>query len=363
MTKVGPAGAAEGSGRAGLIYDENLGEFVPAAENELAACWHNLADPRLGASVVSASDEWFAPKERLIEPHPPRFIPGKYDDHGKWMDGWETRRKRAPGHDHCVVMLAKTGRIRGFCIDTSHFTGNHPTAASVDACRSSDAPNESTNWAEVLPPVPLEGDAQHLHQVDNDGLWTHVRFNIYPDGGVARLRVYGEIHSDWKALGDSLIDLAAIENGGWLVDCSDQHYGSPANILHPGVGASMGEGWETRRRREPGNEWALFRLACPGAVARIVVDTTHFKGNYPDRCSIQAASHTGDEASAVTASIFWPDLLAEHRLEMDRVHTFEQEVIDLGAITHVRFNMIPDGGVNRLRLFGRPTAAVSGERR
>ncbi len=337
------------------IFDETLGAFVSARENVLAERWPNLADSRLGAVAVFANDEWFAPKERMLESRAARFIADKYDDHGKWMDGWETRRKRATGHDYCIVGLAVTGRIRGFDIDTSHFTGNYPPAASIDACRCNGDPGDSTSWTEILPSIPLKGDSHHIHEIDNDGLWTHVRLNIYPDGGVARLRVYGEIVRDWKGMAE--VDLAAIENGGWLVDCSDQHYGSPANILYPGVGASMAEGWETRRRREPGNEWALFRLGCPGIVNRVIVDTTHFKGNYPDRCSIQAATHVADDSSAVASSLFWQNLLPEQKLDMDRVHSFEGEVADLGRISHVRFNMIPDGGVNRLRLFGRPEPA------
>lgn len=345
--------SAAGGGGAGLIFDEILGEFVPAAENELAAQWHNLADPRLGAVALSATDEWFAPKERLLDPGPPQFIANKYDDHGKWMDGWETRRLRVPGHDHCVVKLAGPGRVRGVNIDTRHFTGNYPPLASVDACRSDAEPDRSTQWTEILASVALEGDKPNLFRIENDGRWTHVRLNIYPDGGVARLRVYGEFSRPWTAERDAVVNLAAFEQGAWMVACSDQHYGSPANILYPGVGQSMGEGWETRRRREPGNEWAIFRLASPGIVDKVVVDTTHFKGNYPDRCSIQAAALPGNEAIAVTASMFWSELLPEQKLDMDRVHTFEKEVGRLGPVTHVRFNVIPDGGVNRLRLWGR----------
>lgn len=364
MDKIArPENASTGmssGGTAGLIFDEILGEFVPAAENDFAAQWHNLADPRLGAAAISATDEWFAPKERLLDPKPPQFIANKYDDHGKWMDGWETRRLRIPGHDHCVVRLAATGRVRGVNIDTSHFTGNYPPFASLDACHSKSAPDKSTKWVEILPSVPLRGHVSNLFPVANDGAWTHVRLNIYPDGGVARLRVYGDFHRDWQALGDAPVNLAAIEHGAWMVACSDQHYGSPANILYPGIGASMGEGWETRRRREPGNEWAIFRLASPGTIGRVVVDTTHFKGNYPDRCSIQAANFSGHEALAAAASMFWSELLPEQKLEMDSVHNFEKEVARLGPVSHVRFNVIPDGGVNRLRLFGRSTPSPAG---
>lgn len=353
-TSARPAG-----GGADMIFDEILGQFVPAAENELAAKWHNLADPRLGAAAISASDEWFAPKERLLDPLPPQFIPNKYDDHGKWMDGWETRRLRAAGHDHCVVKLAGAGYVTGFNIDTSHFTGNYPPLASVEGCHSKGTPDSFAEWVEILSCMALDGNRSNIFEVEKNGPWTHVRLNIYPDGGIARLRVYGEFHPAWENQRDTLVNLGAIEHGAWLVACSDQHYGSPANILYPGVGTSMGEGWETRRRREPGNEWAIFRLAALGTVSRVIVDTTHFKGNYPDRCSIQAAVLSGSEATAATASMFWRELLPEQKLEMDRVHIFE-EVAHLGPITHVRFNVIPDGGVNRLRLFGRPTIARGG---
>jgi allantoicase len=341
----------------GMIFDEVHGEYVSSAENEFASLWHNLADPRLGATVISVSDDWFAAKERLIDPQAPCFIPGKFDDNGKWMDGWESRRRRDAGHDHCVVKLATQGRIRGVNIDTSHFTGNYPPSASLEACNSAGELDETTEWFEILTSVKLQGNEHHLHSIESEGLWTHVRLNIYPDGGIARLRVYGDFHLDWDALGEQAIDLAAIAHGAWLVDCSDQHYGSPANILYPGIGANMGEGWETSRRREPGNEWAIFRLAHPGIISQIIVDTTHFKGNYPDRCSIQAANLSCHESSAVAASIYWEDLLPQQKLSMDQIHSFEKQVMEHETITHIRFNMIPDGGVNRLRLFGRPTTA------
>src|SRR5215470_10938340 len=266
-------------------------------ENEFAARWVNLADPRLGAKVVHATDEFFAPAERMLNHEPAVFVPGKYDDHGKWMDGWESRRKRVEGHDHCIVRLALPGIVKGVDIDT--------------------------------------------------------------DGGVARLRVYGEVARDWTAADRStLIDLAAIENGGRAIACSDEHYGTPMNLLFPGRGATMGDGWETRRRREPGNEWAIIALGHAGRIARIEVDTARYKGNYPDRCSILAAQVAGGtEASLVTQSMFWRTLLPEQKLQMDKQHGFAAEVADLGPITHVRFNIIPDGGVMRLRLFGSPDLA------
>jgi len=324
--------------------------------NDFATQYINLADPRLGAAAISASDDFFAPKERLLDPAPAQFIPGKYDDHGKWMDGWESRRKRVEGYDHCIVRLALPGIVKGVDIDTSHFTGNYPPAASIDACLSDGDPTGTMHWTEVLPPTRLKGNSHHLLAVHGDSIWSHVRLNIYPDGGVARLRVYGQVHRDWSKIGKSKpIDLAAALNGGRAVAWSDRHYGSPATLLLPGRGETMGDGWETARRRQPGNEWAILQLGHPGTLKRVEVDTHLYKGNYPDRCSIQAGYLTaGTDQSAVTQSMFWRTLLPEQKLQADHIHVFEREVADLGGVTHVRFNAIPDGGVMRLHLFGLP---------
>ena len=315
----------------------------------------NLASPRLGTEVISATDDFFADKSRLINPAPPVFIADKYDENGKWMDGWESRRKRGEGHDHCIIRLGLLGIIHGVNIDTSHFTGNFPPSASIDACLIEGDPDEKTDWTEILPAVALKGDSHHLHAIGDNRNWSHLRLNIYPDGGIARLRVYGEVQCNWeKRDPDELVDLAALVNGGRGFAASDQHYGSPSQILAPGRGINMGDGWETRRRREPGNDWALIALGHPGIISKIEVDTAHFKGNYPDRCSIQGALVAGGtEDSLVTQSMFWKMLLPEQKLEMDAIHPFEKEIIDIGPISHIRLNIIPDGGISRLRLFGR----------
>lgn len=324
---------------------------------EFTRKWVNLAAGQRGALALTASDEFFAPKERMLEPQGAVFIPGKYDDHGKWMDGWETRRKRGEGHDWCVVRLAWPGIIKGVDIDTSHFTGNYPPAASIEACSSAAAPDERTEWAELVPATSLRGDAHHYIEVDDARVWSHLRLNIYPDGGVARLRVYGQVVPPSNRSGRAdAIDLVALENGGRAVACNDQHFGSIWNLIAPGRGINMGDGWETRRRREPGNDWVILALGRPGRVARIEVDTGHYKGNYPDRCSLQATHFAGGtDESLITQSMFWRVLLPEQKLEMDRQHVFEREIVDLGSITHVRLNIFPDGGVGRLRLFGTPS--------
>ncbi|CDY78894.1 Allantoicase [Caballeronia glathei] len=313
----------------------------------------NLADPRLGARAVLTSDDFFAPMARILDPEPAVFIPGKYDDNGKWMDGWESRRKRVAGHDFCIVKLGVAGELVGVDIDTSHFTGNFPPAASIDACRcDSDVPPADARWTEVLPAIVLKGNAHHYHAIDpaTRGAYTHVRLNIYPDGGVARLRVFGRPRRELAPGGE--LDLASAINGARIVAANNQHYGLASNLLLPMRAANMGEGWETRRRREPGCDWCIVELATPGEISQVRVDTAHFKGNFADRCSLQGAFvSAGTDESVITQSMFWQVLLDEQKLEMDRVHTFAPT--RSMSVTHVRFNILPDGGVSRLNLMGR----------
>ena len=317
----------------------------------------NLADARLGAVALAASNDFFAARERMLEAAPAQFYPGRYDDHGKWMDGWETRRRRGPGHDWCIVRLARPGRIFGLDLDTSHFTGNFPPAASVEACFVAEGdPTENAEWFPLLPSTNLRGNSHHYFDIAETRAISHLRVNLYPDGGLARLRVYGAPVFDGAARNaEGLFDLAAALNGGVCVAANNEHFGPASTMLLPGRGVNMGDGWETRRRREPGNDWCLIALAHPGIIEAIEVDTAHFKGNFPDRCSIQAANvQGGTPESLVTQAMFWEHVLPEQKLQADHIHTFRSELAAHGVITHVRFNMIPDGGVSRLRLWGRP---------
>jgi allantoicase len=321
--------------------------------DDLRRHYVNLAQPRLGAEVVYATDDFFADKARLIDPSDPVFIPGKYDENGKWMDGWESRRKRMPGHDWCVVRLGVPGLIAGFEIDTRHFTGNYPPGAEIEVCRSDEAVPEA--WRKVTPRLALKGDDVIFVPVDPGEPVTHVRLNIFPDGGVARLRVWGRVAKDWsKVDADERLDLLAMENGGRGIIANDEHYGHIENLTAPGRGVNMGDGWETRRRREPGHDWAVLELGAPGRIEEVVVDTAHFKGNYPDRCFLQAApAATGSPEEIASQSEGWPLLLPEAKLEADKVHVFRDGLAQLGAVRFVRLNIVPDGGVSRLRLIGR----------
>ena len=325
---------------------------MPAPDNPFRA-WIRLEQPRLGTRVTHASDEFFAAKERLIQPADPVFIEDKYDDHGKWMDGWESRRRRTPGHDYCIIRLGVPGVIHGVDIDTSHFTGNFPPQASIDACISDDDVPDS-GWTGIVPRTDLAGDRHHFVAVNDANRWTHLRLNIYPDGGIARLRIYGEVRADIEAGG--VIDLFALKNGGRALAASDEHFGSMHNLNLPGRGVNMGDGWETARRRGPGNDWVVAALGVPGIVERVEVDTAHFKGNYPDRVSVEAALFESHD-KARPDSECWQTLLPESKLAMDKQHFFETELVDLGPVSHVRMSIYPDGGVSRMRIFGRVAAS------
>ncbi|MBC8259576.1 MAG: allantoicase [SAR324 cluster bacterium] len=324
-------------------------------DNRFSRQYLNLAEERLGSVVLATTDDFFARKENLIKPGRGISLPDKFTDDGKWMDGWESRRKRIPGHDWCSIRLGAPGKIRALDIDTNHFTGNFPPFASLEACEIDGDPDESTSWTELLAKSPLEGTSQNFFEISNDLRWTHVRLHIYPDGGVARLRVYGEPHMEWSTIGaDEIIDLSASWHGGLALACSDQHFGQMGNLIAPGSGINMGDGWETRRRRGPGNDWVIMRLATCGIVRKLEVDTSFFKGNFPDRCSVDAANlpatHTPQDWG--NDDIEWQTLLPEQKLQADHRHFFEQELESLGGVTHLRLNIFPDGGISRFRIFG-----------
>lgn len=319
----------------------------------------NLAEDALGAEALWANDEFFAAKERMLSRAEPVFRANTFDEHGQWMDGWETRRRRRPGHDSCIVRLAYRGSIRLIDLDTRHFTGNYPPQASVEASADADPLNPAARWTTILPTSALQGNRHNLFPVDDTGSWQFLRLSIFPDGGIARLRAWGVVQPDWSAIGkDRVVDLFALKHGGVGVEANDQHYGHIRNLNRPGRGVNMGDGWETRRRREPGYDWAILKLGHAGTIQEVEIDTAHFRGNFPDRVSLQAALAEGvaDEALEA-ASLRWPVLLPEQPMRADAQHRFKEELIDLGPLSHVRMNLHPDGGVSRLRLYGKIAGA------
>jgi allantoicase len=325
----------------------------------------DLASERLGGAVLYANDDFFAAKENLLRAAAPVWREGLYTERGKWMDGWESRRRRTPGFDWCVVRLGLPGRVSGVVVDTSFFRGNYPEQCSLEACAVEGQPTverltgESNRWTKIVARSPLSGDAQNSFDVKSDSRFTHLRFKIYPDGGVARLRVYGEVLPDWPRIvkRGGEIDLAAVEHGGLVVACSDMFFGHRHNLIMPGRAADMSDGWETKRRRAPGHDWAVIKLGARArAVKRIEVDTSHFKGNYPDSCSLEACDLSEDAMSSTDwSSLAWRKVLTRTKLQAHARHHFEEEIKGAAA-THLRFNIYPDGGVSRLRVYCEPDA-------
>jgi allantoicase len=316
----------------------------------------DLASERLGGSVLYANDDFFAEKENLLKPSKPVWLEHEYTDRGKWMDGWESRRKRVPGHDFAIVRLGLRGIVRSVIVDTAFFRGNFPESCSIDGTSLRvETPLEElfdAEWRELLPRSPLQGNQENIFDVAGTDALTHVRLNIFPDGGVARLRVLGDVVPEWRLVGGlgNEIDLAAAENGGQVLTCSDMFFGPKHNLIMPGRAHNMSDGWETKRRRGPGHDWVIVRLATEGRVRRIEVDTNHFKGNYPDTCSIDGS----------TDGETWTELLPRTKLQAHTRHFFIDELVSDGPFTHLRVNVYPDGGISRLRVWG--VATTEGRR-
>lgn len=320
----------------------------------------DLAAEKLGGKALICSDDFFAEKENLLKPGRGIFIADKYTDRGKWMDGWESRRKRTEGHDWCIIQLGASGIIRGLDIDTNFFLGNHPPHASVEACYVEGNPSteqllsDTVQWTEICGKVHLDPGSQNFFEVNSDKIWTHLRLHIYPDGGVARFKVYGEVYKNWGLVkADETIDLASAVNGAKSVVCNDMFFSHMDNLLMPSRGVNMGDGWETKRNRTPNNrDWVIVKLAHKGQINSILVDTCHFKGNYPDTCSIEGTFVTKDNADLLATDIVWTEILPKVKLQADHEHHFTNEIKSKEAFTHIRLNIFPDGGVSRLRLFG-----------
>ena len=322
-----------------------------------AARYVNMASPKLGAEVTFATDDFFAAKERLISDSAPSFDPDLYDDHGKYMDGWESRRRRGCGNDHCLIKLGTAAIIKGLCIDTPHFTGNFPPSASVEGVYSVEAPDDSADWRTLAASIALKGDGQCYVGVKEPQAVNWIRLSIFPDGGVARLRVYGEAYRDWSSVSpDKPLELSSLLNGARIIEYSDAHYGSLWSLLAPGRAENMGDGWETRRRRTPGNDWIIIELGAAGCLDEVEIDTSFFKGNFPDQFSLHGANLGDVPADTVAAqSMFWPEIIPPTKLRADSRATFQvPEQWTSESVTHLRLNIFPDGGVARFRAFGRP---------
>ncbi len=364
--------------------------------NRFEQRYTDLASRRLGGQALSCSDDFFAEMENLLKPGRGVFLKGKFTDRGQWMDGWESRRRRflpdgssddGLRYDWCIIKLGAQGIIRGINADTNHFLGNAPQKVSLDAANIQGEPNEHTAWTEIVPITEVQPGHENLinaSDANSEAVWTHVRFNIYPDGGVARLRVYGDVVPDEsKFLPNEPVDLAYVKNGARPLVCSDMFFSHMQNVIMPERGENMGDGWETKRRRnldddalDRDNDWLVLQLAYPGCIQKILLDTCHFKGNYPNAFAVEGTVLTAEQAAdidmltndahqdALTAgrdinsSIEWTTIMPRTALYADREHLYTKEVNHSEqCFTHVRLKMYPDGGISRIRLWGKPDAS------
>ena len=315
----------------------------------------NLADPRLGSKVIFKTDDFFASANRIINPNPPIFKDGVFDRHGKWMDGWETRRRRKKGYDYLIIKLGKPGRIFSVDIDTTHFSGNQPMYASLEACQNNKKLNSNSKWSKILNYKKLGPNKNHKFSIKNKSIFTHVKLNIYPDGGVARLRLYGEIETKNINYGSKTVNLTSMLNGASIVGCNNEHFGRAENVLSPGKGKNMGDGWETRRSRGKNFDWLIIKMGRTGKINKIEIDTHHFKGNYPDRCSVQGIfiPKKISNNSIVKKSSKWKTLVNKAKLHPHKKHNFKIKTPKTNKVNYIRINIYPDGGISRIRTFGK----------
>ncbi|MFD8500490.1 allantoicase [Amycolatopsis sp. NPDC059657] len=303
----------------------------------------DLASRRFGGTVMWATDELFAEKENLINAWAPTHRPETFGPRGQLYDGWETRRRREAGDDMAIVRLGLPGRVSGVIVDTAFFKGNYPPYISVEACAVDGypSPGELTGWEPIVARSAVNGDQENFFPVANAKRYTHVRLTMYPDGGVARLRVHGTPIADPGQVDFDALDLAALENGASITGCSNMFYSSPNNLLAPGLAANQAEGWETSRRRGDGNDWVTLKLAGAGTIRFAELDTTHLKGNAPGWAALSGSADGGER---------WFELLPRTRLQPDTRHRFA--LLDSPEVTDARLDIYPDGGLARLRLWG-----------
>jgi allantoicase len=321
----------------------------------------DLASEAIGGKTLLCSDDFFAEMSNLVTESAPIFKPDAYVETGKWMDGWESRRRRTPGHDWCIIELGVRGCISGFDIDTAHFLGNHPPFASIDACRapagtSPEHLRDAVTWVPILRQSSLQAGSHNYFPCQESGPWTHLRLNIYPDGGVARLRVYGSPLPEEQS---GRINLASAAQGGMAVACSDMFFGHASNLLLPRPAPNMGGGWESRRRRDDGLDWCILQLGRPGHVEEVAIDTRHFKGNFPDQCSLEGIYWPDAPAHGLIQSPDWTPLVGPTKMSAHTHHPFP--IAQSGPYTHLRLQVHPCGGVSRFSAHGIPFEGVEAE--
>jgi allantoicase len=314
----------------------------------------DLAQPRLGTKVLFKTDDFFASAKRIISPTKPIFKEGVFDKHGKWMDGWESRRKRTKGHDYIILKLGKPGSIKKIDVDTSHFNGNQPAMVSIEGANSNSDKINQIKWQTLLLKKRTKANSHHYFAVNSKKVFTHIKFNIFPDGGVARLKLYGSISKSNK-LKNKKTNLASLLDGASVIACNNEHFGRAENILAPGKSKNMGDGWETRRRRDKGNDWLILNSLNGKDINKIEISTHHFKGNFPSHCSLQATylPTSRNSKQIVNSSLKWKYLLKNAKLSANKIHIFKNNLMKKDKINFIKINIFPDGGISRFRIYGK----------
>ena len=315
----------------------------------------DLAQPRLGSKVIFKTDDFFASANRIINPSPAVFKEGLFDKNGKWMDGWESRRKRTSGHDFLIIKLGKSGSINKVDVDTSHFNGNQPSMISLEGCYSKSKNIKDLKWKTLIGKKKTKANSHHMFKSSSKSIFTHIKLNIFPDGGVARLRLYGSISKENNKFGNKTINLASLLNGASVIACNNEHFGKAENILAPGKAKNMGDGWETRRRRNKGFDWLILNPINGKKIDKIEISTHHFKGNFPSHCSLQAAfvPNKKSSSSIIKNSVKWKFLLNKVNLSANKTHVFKNILMKNDKINFIKINIFPDGGISRFKIFGK----------
>jgi len=315
----------------------------------------DLAQPRLGSKVIFKTDDFFASANRIIDPSPAVFKEGLFDKNGKWMDGWESRRKRTSGHDFLIIKLGKSGSINKVDVDTSHFNGNQPSMISLEGCYSKSKNIKDLKWKTLIGKKKTKANSHHMFKSSSKSIFTHIKLNIFPDGGVARLRLYGSISKENNKFGNKTINLASLLNGASVIACNNEHFGKAENILAPGKAKNMGDGWETRRRRNKGFDWLILNPINGKKIDKIEISTHHFKGNFPSHCSLQAAfvPNKKSSSSIIKSSVKWKFLLNKVNLSANKTHVFKNILMKNDKINFIKINIFPDGGISRFKIFGK----------
>ena len=315
----------------------------------------NLAEPRLGSKVIFKTDDFFAPAHRILKSEIPVFKESLFDKHGKWMDGWETRRRRTKGFDYLIIKLGKPGKIFNVDLDTTHFSGNQPTHSSLEACYSKNKLNKKTKWIKILNKKKLNQNKKHNFKTNNKITFNYIRLNIFPDGGMARIRLFGKIDMKKVNINEKMTNLSSVLNGASIVGCNNEHFGKAENVIAPGKGKNMGDGWETRRSRGKNFDWLIIKFGKAGIISKLEIDTHHFKGNYPDSCSIQTAAILKKVSNSIVVknSTKWKVILNKAKLKANKKHIFKSIRMNKNKVNFLKINIYPDGGISRIRVFGK----------